>query len=76
MCEQMILENLIMSNAMEVLAFGNSYGSGKIKKLAFVELKKMFPGHEIPDEMMNQPQRLKVAVKAKRELDRTLAALG
>lgn len=74
-CELMVLKNTNKYNGFEVLALGNLYASESMKKLGFSELQKFFSGHDIPNEMINQPERLKELVELQRELNSKFAEL-
>lgn len=73
--ELMVLQNIDESNAYEVLVLGNLYESENMKKLAFTELNSMRQTKDLPSELINQPDRLKEYVEAKRECDRQLNKL-
>lgn len=65
-CEDKVLRNLNESNSYEILVLGNLYASHDLKEFAFHEVKKKFI-MSLPDELMNQPERLKDMLDATQE---------
>lgn len=64
-CEQMVIERLDESNALEVFDLGNRHGSQQLKALAFNEIKSMFPEATLNNDLVNHPDKLKELVEAK-----------
>lgn len=56
-CEEMVIENL-------VLALAHLYSADDMKKIAFDVFKQIFPRKQLPDELKNQPEKLKKLVIA------------
>lgn len=68
-CEGLLLKVLDQSNAYQMFILGNNYSSDKIKRSAFSEIKLMFPEASLPDDLMQQPERLKELIDGKRSYE-------
>jgi hypothetical protein len=71
-CEKKILDELDQSNAFIVFNIGQRYQSDELKVRAFEEIKKMFPHIDLPDSMMDQPEK----IKKLEEINRNLKSLS
>lgn len=69
-CERIILTNIRETNADSVFAIAHRYGSEDMRKLALVEIKKMFSGIVFPNELLNNPEKMKDLIETKRKSDR------
>lgn len=68
-CERKILDNVNQSNATNVFFLGCAHGSEKMKLEAFKEIKKMFPGKTLSDDLMNKPEILRELIETRRNAD-------
>jgi Leucine-rich repeat (LRR) protein len=66
--EEIIAENVNASNALEIFSFGHQHNSDVIKCAAFREIKKMFPGTDLQDSLIDQPEDLKNIIDIHRKL--------
>lgn len=71
-CEEIILDNLDESNAYQVFTLGRLYKSTEMKQKAFDEMNGMFPGSLLDSDLINNPDRLKELIDAKRHCDSLL----
>lgn len=62
--ETLILFNIDESNAIEVFAFAHLHNSDDIKQVAFRRLQLTFPGANLDERLMEQPEELKDIVEA------------
>lgn len=69
-CEKIILKKIDKCNADNIFALATRYGSEDMKKLALNEIKKMFPGIPVSDELLQNPEKLKDLIELKRKSDR------
>jgi BTB/POZ domain len=65
--EKIILRNINDSNALEVFSFGFLNNSAKIKRKAFLKIKKMIPDAELDDKLMEHSGNLKNFIDAHRK---------
>ena len=56
-------------NALEMLIYGKLYDNESLKKNAFDEVKKMFPGKELSEELAEDTDKLKKIINAKKLMD-------
>jgi hypothetical protein len=56
-------------NALEMLIYGKLYDNESLKKNAFDEVKKMFPGKELSEELTEDTDKLKKIINAKKLMD-------
>lgn len=63
--EQMLMENLDESNALELFDLGHRHGSQQLKALAFNEITSMFPEATLDCDLINHPESLKELMEAK-----------
>lgn len=68
-CEGLLLKILDNSNAYQMFMIGNTYSSDKLKRAAFTEIKHMFPEANLPDDLMQQPERLKELIDGKKSYE-------
>lgn len=73
--KDMFLSRLNVSNALQIFNLGHRYGSKHIKALAFQEIQKMFPGKNLAERFMEQPEKLKELIDAKQKLESVLESL-
>jgi BTB/POZ domain len=66
-CEKIILTKIDQTNAENIFALSHRYGSEDMRNLAMNEIKKMFPGIDFPNEVLNNPAHLKDIIEAKRK---------
>lgn len=62
--EKIIIKNIDETNALEIFTLGHLHDSEEMKKLAFKEIKKLFPSKKLPDDLIDDPERLKEIVEA------------
>jgi hypothetical protein len=61
----MILNDINQENAPDVLRTGNLYQSLVLKENAFKEICKMFPDDQLPENLMDHPEKVRKLIKAK-----------
>lgn len=66
MCEDLVLQMIDQSNAFDVFNLGHLYSSEKLKVAAFTAIKSMLPDKEVPDELINDREKLKELIDAKK----------
>lgn len=76
LCEEKILELLDPSNAEKIFDLAHAYSSDDLKVMAFNEIKKMFNGASLDNDLMNHPDCLKDLIKAKHIYDSLLQSLS
>lgn len=70
-CEKIICKVVLNnSNSYKVFKLGVVYNSDKLKLAAFNQIKCMFPGTNISDDLMNEPENLKKLIEAYELLER------
>lgn len=67
-CENIILENVDDSNAMEILNLGHLYCSKNLKRAAFTEIEALV-GLDIEESFIDNPQKLQELVDAVKKLN-------
>lgn len=60
-----LMHEINPENAFEILTIANKHEHEGLKLSAFEEIKKMFPGRKIREELANQPEMVKVLIDAK-----------
>lgn len=65
-CEEIIVENIDESNAIEILVLGNLYNSEDMKWLAFQEIRGIFVEKNISKNFMHKPEFLMKLVEAEK----------
>jgi Leucine-rich repeat (LRR) protein len=68
----MMIESLVQTNAEKFFDLAHKYKSEKLKMSAFEEIRKIFPDKKLPDSLMNDPEKVKKLLEAKRNLDSML----
>ena len=71
-CEELILKNVTTASAPHILSLGHRFNNLEFKKVAFNEMKKTFPGIDLPEDMINKPERLKEIILAAQTRKRKL----
>lgn len=66
-CEEMIMENLDASNAIETFDLANLYNATAMKQAAFDEIKNMMPGVTLSDTLLNNPRKLQKLLASRQE---------
>lgn len=61
-------------NALEMLFYGNGFKNEKLTKKAFEEIKKMIPGRQISEELIDKPEKVKLILNAKKAMDEKIKA--
>jgi hypothetical protein len=59
-------------NALDMLICGRRYGNCELKDNAMVEIRKMFPGKEVKDELANDTEKLSKVMVAKKKMDEAI----
>jgi hypothetical protein len=62
--EKIVIKNIDETNSLEIFTLGHLHDSEDMKKLAFKEIKKLFPLKTLPDELIDDPESLKEIVEA------------
>jgi BTB/POZ domain/Leucine rich repeat len=70
--ESRILEKVKESNALDVLSLGNLYSSDGLKRAAFNEIKQLFKGNQLKEDLINKPEILKKLIEADRNYDQEI----
>lgn len=71
--ETIICKNILNnSNAYKVFMLGHVYAAEKIKLAAFNRIRAMFPDANLPNRLMQEPERLKKIMEHKQDLDHLL----
>jgi hypothetical protein len=70
--EKAIIETLDETNAYKALSLAHRHSSDIMQRFSFDEIKKMFPGTILPDTLMNDCEKLKELIDAKRNVDALL----
>lgn len=71
-CEEKLIKQLDGTNAIDMLSLAHIHSSDKIKSKAFMEIKKMFPGRVLSNDLMNNTKQLKELIEAKRSYESML----
>lgn len=74
-CEEIIMEDLDKSTALEVFGFGLDHNNEKLKKRAFDEIKKMYPDKNLDESLFNDPEKFAALLDAKGNYEAALADL-
>lgn len=56
-------------NALEILILSSRYGEEELMVKAFEEIRKMFPLKRLKGELMNEPEKIREMIVAKRQMD-------
>lgn len=56
-------------NAVEMLIYGKLYGNETLEKSALDKIKEMFPDRELSDELIEDTEKLKKIIQAKKVMD-------
>lgn len=72
MCEKLIIKNITTATAPHIMSLGHRFNNLAFKKVAFSEMKKICPGINLPDEMIEKPERLKEIIEAAQTRKRKL----
>lgn len=70
--ENLVIKKLDKSNALEIFELGRRYDSEKLKKLAFHAIKELLEKPSLSEDLINQPENVRMLVEAKRSLERML----
>jgi hypothetical protein len=68
-CEKLVIESLDQENIVKVFNLAHKYKSDELKKSAFKEITKIFRGKKLPDDLMNDPEKFKKIIEARRNYD-------
>jgi len=71
--EQKLGQKVGESNAFEILVISNQFNSPTLKAKSFAEIKKMLPGREIKEDWIDQPEKIKKLIEAKRKMDEKIS---
>lgn len=74
MCEEIIKSNVDTANVYGIMSLGDLYSSMILKEAAFKVIKQMFPGKNLPDELLQNPERLKKLITARDVRDKKFQA--
>jgi hypothetical protein len=67
--ETMVANEVDETNALKVITLAQNFSSDIMKQSAFEKIREMFPQANLPDELMNDFEKLKELIEAKRKLD-------
>lgn len=74
-CENIILDNLDETNALEIFTLAYDHDCDKMECNAFLHIRDIFPDYILDESLMEKPKYLKELVDAKRHLDKLLGTL-
>lgn len=69
LAEKEIFLHVTSNNAMKYLIYGNHNKLDAVKKKAFGFIRKRFPENDLPDRLINEPNRVVDLINAKTEMD-------
>jgi len=73
--EYLILDNIVVENAYEVLLLGNLHHSDDLKDEAFNEIKKLFScNKKLPESLKDRPHDVKLLIDAQDEMKKVVSA--
>ncbi|CRK94238.1 CLUMA_CG007753, isoform A [Clunio marinus] len=73
--EEFVLDMLDEKNSWSVLMLANLYDNEFMKVLAFKEVCKLFPDHQISDSLISHPEKVKLLIDAKNKMEWKIAAV-
>jgi hypothetical protein len=72
--EKILVECVGYSTAYQVLELGHLHNKDQMKIAAFAIIKKMFPGQDLPDSLMETPEAVKTLVDSYNQVQEVLTA--